>query len=416
MKLKHRKIIAQIETFLLDKKVIVLHGSRQVGKTSIMKYLINKLSSKYKVLPKDIFYLDLEDFTFLDICSSGPRNLIQYLEDKYGVSKKKRYIFIDEIQYLENPTNFLKLFADHFQNFKLIVSGSSSFEIKKKFKDSLVGRTINFEIFPLDFEEFLFFQGKKIKNLTSKVKVVVEELKKLYIEYAIFGGYPEIVLEKNKNKKTYLLKQIINTYLRKDIRDLANIKQMHKFNRLLRVLADQAGSLLNILELSNTLKLSQATVENYLFILENTYIIRRIYPYYKNIRSELTKHPKIYFEDTGLANLLKNNFLLEKLDGHLLENSLYSEFRKNNDIENINFWRTNTGQEIDFIITKNKPFPIEVKMKFLNKNSKNLRYFMKKYQSSNAYFCTLEKIEESNKSNIKVIYPWQIIKLLFYNP
>ena len=407
MKLKQRKVINKIKLFLGKKTIIVLHGSRQVGKTSIMHLIKNYLVQEKKIKTDNIFYFDLEDFVFLDLCNSGVEKTIQYLKERGVRTNDKIYLFIDEIQYLDNPSSFLKLFHDHWgDKIKLIVSGSSSFDIKNKFKDSLVGRTMDFEVFALDFEEFLLFKNKKI-NTDSSSEIIIAELRDLYKEYIFYGGYPAIVLENNIEIKSHLLKQIINTYIKKDIRDLANIREINKFNQLIKVLASQSGNLLNVSELSGTLKLTQKTVEEYLFILENTYIIRRVYPFYKNIRSELTKMPKIYFEDNGLMNLLANKKFLERVDGQLFENSVYSELRKNLDIENINFWRTNTGQEVDFIITEKRIIPVEVKLKFFNKKLSSLKYFADKYEIKESFVCSLTKAEESNKKDIKQIYPWQ---------
>ena len=408
MKLEQRKIINKIKLFLNKNTIIVLHGSRQVGKTSIMYLIKDYLIQEKKIKTDNIFYFDLEDFVFLDLCNSGVEKTVQYLRERGAQTNDKIYLFIDEIQYLDNPSNFLKLFHDHWgDKIKLIVSGSSSFDIRKKFKDSLVGRTVDFEIFALDFEEFLLFKNKKI-NVNSSSKIIIAELQDLYKEYIFYGGYPAIVLENKIEIKSHLLKQIINTYIKKDIRDLANIREINKFNLLIKVLASQSGSLLNVSELSGTLKLTQKTVEEYLFILENTYIIRRVYPFYKNIRSELTKMPKIYFEDNGLMNLLANKKFLERVDGQLFENSIYSELRKNLDIENINFWRTNIGQEVDFIITKENIIPLEVKLRFLNKKISGLKYFADKYKIKESFVCSLISDEKPDKKNIKQIYPWQI--------
>lgn len=254
-------------------------------------------------------------------------------------------------------------------------------------------------------------------NLSSNVETINNELRDLYIEYIIFGAYPAVVLEKKIEIKSYILKQIINTYIKKNIRDLANIREINKFNQLIKVLASQSGNLLNILELSNTLNLSQQTVENYIFILENTYIIKIVYPFHKNIRSELSKMPKLYFEDTGLMNLLANKRFLEQITGQLFENSVYSELRKNIEVENINFWRTNIGQEVDFIIEEKNIMPIEVKLRFVNKKLSSLKYFMDKYCIEIRYVCALEKGENANNAKcplgkkIMPVYPWHLNNL-----
>ena len=413
MELKNRKIIAEIAKFLDDDEIIVLHGARQVGKTSVISYLISK-TLKNKAKEKNLVYFDLEDFDLVELCNDGVEKVISHLRGIGCDFNKKIYLFIDEIQYLKNPSSFLKLFHDrHKGKIKLIVSGSSSFAIKSKFKNSLVGRTADFEIFTLDFEEFLWFKEKKINIRTELSRVLEKQLKSLYEEFAATGGYPAIVLELSIEKKEFKLKQIINTYIKKDIRDLADVRNIGKFNDLLRILAGQSGKLLNILELSNTLNLAKQTVEEYLFILENTYIIRRVYPFHKNIRSELTKMPKVFLEDTGIANILSGKMFPKTVMGDLFENSVYANLRRNTEIENIYFWRTGKGQEVDFIIRDKELLPVEVKLSYSHKTMKNLFYFGEKYKTKNLFCVTLNKqLENDNNKDVIQMYPWEMIHAL----
>jgi len=414
-KLRRRKLLNKILKFIEDKEIIVIHGARQVGKTSLLHYLIEN-HLKPNIQPENIFYSDLEDLRLLELCNKSCEEVMAYLEAKGADFNKRIFLIIDEIQYLNNPSSFLKIFFDRYhEKVKLIVSGSSSFLIKKKFKDSLTGRTVDFELFPLDFEEFLEFKDLKYNLEMEPPEPIREELIKLYTEFVIYGGYPAIVLEKDVEKKEIKLKQIINTYVKKDIRDLAQIREIDKFNNLLQIFASQVGNLLNIFELSNTVGLAKKTIEEYIFLLENTYIIRRVKPFHKNIRSELTKMPKIFFEDTGLANILANKTFLPKLEGGFLENSVYSQLRKNLGCDYIYFWRTNIKQEIDFIVeivgkdTSDKFVAIEVKNIFLNKYTRSLRYFLKYYPKTEGYFCYLQKKENPKYKNIRLLYPWQLL-------
>lgn len=422
--IKERKSFSKVLNFIEDKEIIVIHGSRQVGKTSLLHYIIDYLKSR--VYQNNIFYFDLEDFHFLDMCNTSTEEVISYLKAKGADFNKRIYVFIDEVQYLNNPSSFLKLFHDRYKDkVKLIVSGSSSFLIKKKFKDSLVGRILDFELWTLDFEEFLEFKGLKYDLREHLPDILQEELRKLWTEFVIFGGYPAIVLEDVVEKKEMKLKQIINTYIKKDIRDFAEIREIEKFNDLVKILACQTGNLLNILEISNTLGVAKQTVQEYLFLLENTYIIKRVRPFHKNIRSELSKMPKIFFEDTGLANLLANKTFSLKVDGGLLENSIYSQLRKNLSVEDVYFWRTIRKQEVDFIIDyvdKNKKrnlVAIEVKNIFLNKYTAALRYFKREYKGAKGYFCcpeekeTARDLKRSRRArDINIIHPWQLVHSL----
>jgi uncharacterized protein len=401
----NRDIITGITEFLNTKDIIVLHGARQVGKTSILKIIQNQLTNQNK----EHFYVDLEDLRLLNTFNSGVDNVIKYLKLNKILQSKKLYLIIDEIQYLDYPSNFMKLMHDHHNDkIKLIVSGSSSFDIKKKFKDSLVGRTIEFNIYPLSFEEFLKFKNIKI-DIGQKIdiKSIISELKENYMEYILYGGYPKVVLENDKNKKEKYLQQIIDTYIRKDIRDLAEIKDIMKFNKLLEILAAQSGSLLNVSELSNTAKLSRQTVENYLFLMENTYILKQINPFSSNLRSELFKTPKVFFYDTGIANLLWFKHLPETVAGNIFETSIFSELIKKTNINKINYWRTQDKKEIDFIIhIKNKVYPIEVKLSQAKVKFTAINYFKNNYKKTKSYIISLEIIKQYD--NHITLYPWEI--------
>lgn len=416
MKLYYRKLIDKIKLFLDDDEIIVIQGARQVGKTSVLKYLIEHVFPEIQIGKDNVVYFNLEDFDLLELCNSGVKEVLNYLKTT-GVDFNKRvFLLVDEIQYLENPSNFLKLFFDEFKTeIKLIVTGSSSFNIKKKFKDSLVGRTIEFKLFSLDFEEFLNFKNEKIDFLYNNIpQVINKELSSLFKEYLIYGSYPAIVLENDTYKKEVKLKQIINTYIRKDIRDIGNIKNIVKFNRLLRILASQSGKLLNISELANTVGISKQTVEQYIFILENTFILKLINPFHKNIRSELTKMPKIFFEDTGIMNILINRGFNKNITGEIFETGIFSLIRKNVDDESLYFWRTNKKQEIDFIFNNsNLLIPLETKIRFLNKHKTSLFYFKNIYSIKDVYVCSLEKGEGSEYDFLKVLYPWELYN--FFN-
>lgn len=409
MKIYPRKVIPQIEKYLKIPEIIVIHGARQTGKTTVLNILAETL--KKKMLPSNIIYFDLEDFELVNLCNNSVKAVVEHLKAIGCDFKRRIVLFIDEIQYLENPASFLKYFFDHFKNkIKLIVSGSSTFAIKSKFKESLVGRTVNFELFGLDFNEFLTFKNLNY-DLQTIDKIAVQELKKLFSEFIFYGSYPRVVLEDSKEIKEHLIKQIINTYLRKDIKDLAHIADINKFNNLLRILADQSGSLLNSLELANTVDLSRPTVENYLMILENTYIIKIVRPFYQNVRKELTKMPKLYFEDLGLKNILETGEFPRIMRGADLEGAVFSLLRKNYEAENIHFWRTVQKEEIDFVVRKkSRIVAYEVKLNVRAKDRLILKKFRKLYPGAKIYLVGFNLSEEdASDREIHFLYPWQVV-------
>lgn len=398
-----RDIVDEINNYLKTDDIIVLHGARQVGKTSILYLLREQLKAKGEVT----YYIDLEDSRFVKILDSGTGEFIKLLEEE-GLKtsyRKKIFVFIDEIQYLSNPSSFLKLTADHHKNLKLIISGSSSFAIKDKFKDSLVGRTVNFEIFNLSFKEFLTFKQYPFEEKKSYTQKKIEELKRLFKEYVLYGGYPKIVLTPEVDKKEKYLQQIIDTYVKKDIRDLASIKDIDKFNKLLETLASHSGNLLNVAELSNTTRIAKQTIERYLFIMENTYIIKLLRPFSKNIRSELFKLPKIYFYDTGLMQMLWLKGLQKELIGNVFETGIFVELIKKYGKDSVFYWRTTDKKEIDFILKiRNAILPVEVKLNFEQFNPSAINYFKGRYGIRNYNVVSLY----GNPKDKFYVYPWQI--------
>jgi predicted AAA+ superfamily ATPase len=419
-----RKILPHISNFLNYKEAIIIYGARQVGKTTIMKMLIEHLKSDN--LPEEaIFYIDLEDLEMLELCNQGVDHLIRYIDARTPNNSNsslissnpqgKIYLFIDEIQYLNNASSFIKLMVDnHSDRFKLIVSGSSVLDIKSKIKQSLVGRIVTFEVLGLDFEEFLWFKKKKynLDKIADTDKKILKELKQLFEEFIIFGAYPRIALISNLNNRKYYLKELIQTYIKKDIRDIGKIRNIIKFNNFLRILADQAGNLLNIEELASSIGIARETVYDYLILLEGTYIARRLSPFFKNLRSELTKMPKIYFEDSGILNYLKYNDIVEKVSGELFENSIYAELRKTVGLEALRYWRTQSKQEIDFVIQHQKQvFTLEVKKIYSGQKTTSLEYFSQKYPNSKSFIITLEKRREA-KGNTSLHYPWEIFSVI----
>lgn len=424
--LKPRKIVDKVFTSLKNERITVLLGARQVGKTSILQILQKQLMNSSSTA-KDIFYFDLEDMSVLNIIESGINHFLKYLET-VGLNKnKKNYVFIDEIQYLSDPSNFLKLIADHHKYIKLIVSGSSSFSIRQKFKDSLAGRKDVFEIWTLDFYEFLEFkekhqllqlikennfykiiQGKKIDF--ESLNFYSAEIYDLYAEFLIYGGYPAVVLELERENKISLLNEINNSYVRKDIKDIMRIDNILAFNNLLKLLSIRAGSLLNISELAASLKITRETLQRYLFTLENTFIIKTLQPLFKNKNKEITKMSKIYFYDTGLRNIIIKNFqnLNDRTDaGAVCENGIFSELSKNlNILDELYFWRTQSKNEVDFILKRDEYYPIEVKYNLAEnfKIHSGIKYFTKEYRTKTGFITTIKSFKKKRINNLDIYF------------
>lgn len=372
--LNKRIQLTTISRFMDGPEVIVITGMRQVGKTSIIRLLLNNLPKKTPT-----FYFDLEDMNLLEICNKGADSLVAYLKLLGADLTQRVVVAIDEIQYLKTPSNLLKLLHDHHPAIKLIVSGSSSLEIRSKFSDSLAGRKALFELDTLSFSEFLQFRDERASlvkenagTLISAVAqgpnehaMLVESLLEPHLaDYLIWGGFPGVTLHAEAERKLSLLRDIHTSYIRKDIKDIANIEDVMGYNRLLQLLAGQCGNLVNINELSVTVGLSINTVKKYLFLLEQTYVMTLLRPWHSNQRKELTKMPKVYFNDIGLRNIARGTINPQAItDGAQFENFVFCELKKlfipN---ETLFFWRTAGGAEVDFIAVRGGvPLPIEVK-------------------------------------------------------
>lgn len=403
-----RDIEEEILKYVGTDNIIVLHGSRQVGKTCILYYLEDLLKSQGKLT----FFFDLEDSRFVDVMDAGVDSFLSYLKnegfklDKIKNDKEVLYVFIDEVQYLNNPSSLLKLLIDHHKYIQLIVSGSSSFDIKSKFADSLAGRTVDFEIFDLSFREFLRFKGLPYDDLSAPLSEFhLNKVRELYQEYIFFGGYPKIVLEDSIEKKEKYLQQIIDTYIKKDIRDLAGVKDVKKFNNLLKILASQSGQLLNIAQTSKLCSLAKQTIEHYLFILENTYVIKLVSPFSSSAKVEVVKAPKIFFYDTGLLQMLCLGNIQRSIIGNVFETSVFAELVKKYGANNINYWRNRNQNEIDFILRyKDKIMPIEVKQSFENFRRLSMSSFCGRYKISDYRVVSLK----GQKQGKEYVYPWEI--------
>ena len=413
MKIIFRDIIDDLRKFLDSDEILLLTGARQAGKTSILRFLQEELNEK----KARTFFLNLEDPDYLRLINQTPKNLFKI----FPINLKERsFVFIDEIQYLKNPTNFLKYFYDEYQGkIKIIASGSSAFYLDKKFKDSLVGRKLIFPVRTLSFCEFLRFKGeeelieilpKKFSpqnyHLLKKISLSeIEKIENLYFEFLLFGGYPRVVLAPLSDK-TLILQDIAYSYIKKDVYE-AEIRQDEFFYRLLKILAGQIGKLVNVNELSITLGISRKAITNYLYVMQKSFHILLLRPFYKSVRKELTKMPKVYFYDTGLRNFLTNNFetLLNRQDrGEILENAVMRQLAERAGLlteEKIKFWRYRTGAEVDFIFEEKIAFEVKFDARIFKKS----RYavFMEKYPDINF---NLVSFSEGPKIKLPIWKPW----------
>ncbi len=371
-----RSIVKEIPSHLESDRIILITGARQVGKTTAMKQVMKHLKSEGQVC----YYLTLEDIEYRVLLKDSPKNLFRILPTS---SEQKIFVFIDEIQYLDDPASFLKyLYDEHRESIKLIVSGSSSFYIDKKFKDSLSGRKKIFELLPLSFKEFLVFKNAEelINDLNYPTPLIIaDKLIPFVMEFLLYGGYPAVVLADISEKKE-ILREIAYSYIKKDIGE-AGFANDELYYRMLKMFSSQSGNLLNVSEVSQTLKTTRNLIEHALYVMLKSFHITLIPPFYSNVRKELTKMPKIYMNDTGLMNFFLNSF--EPLDirndkGAILETAVLRALQINNHADEIKYWRTADGKEVDFVVPEAKT-AFEVKYTASSYKEKRYEAFIKEY-------------------------------------
>ncbi len=376
-----RKLEGKIQRFMDSPEILAILGARQVGKTTLMQHV-------YEGLPGNKVFLDFEDQEMRLLFDEDAEAFAQLYV------KNNDFVFIDEFQYSTKGGEILKFLFDRYKT-KFVISGSSSMDITLRAISALVGRVFIMELYPLSFDEFL---NHRDPEMFSILKDKSERMKTLHVslherlltyleEFTIWGGYPRVVLSKSEEEKQEVLKNIFTTYLLKDIRGFFRLSTESSIQKLVRMLALQVGNLIQYNDLSAGAQLSYPALKKHLAILEETYIIKLLKPFYTNKRVEITKNPKVYFIDPGMRNYVCRDFRQWKLRndlGALVENYVCNELCKMG-LE-INFWRTKSKAEVDFIIAGPlAPIPVEVKASTSTRAGKSLISFLKKYKQDNGY-------------------------------
>lgn len=396
-----RHIEKDIEESLQRKEIIAIVGARQVGKTTTIKQLLSKQKNKKinqlnfdNVTAKTMFTEDIESFIDIHI-------------------KNYDIVFIDEIQYVKESGKILKYIYDN-HNVKLIISGSSATELSIQSIKYLVGRIFVFTLYPFNFEEYV--QAKKPELIETYKKgtykeTITKQFNKLKEEFFTYGGYPACCTETKNSLKQRIVENIYNTYLFKEIKELLHLAENNKLVTLLQILALQTGKKINYTDLAQETEFSIPTLKKYLNILEKTYIIKLIKPFYTNKKKEIIKNPKIYFIDNGFRNACLNNFSKERVDiGEVQEQHVVTELIKKEITPK--FWNTKAKAEVDIIIEKNnKPIPIEIKTTLKTpKTTRSFMNFIEEYKPEKAIILSneLETTIKKQEHNIKFL---PIVKL-----
>jgi len=393
-------------------EITMLVGPRQAGKTTILK----QLDAQLRAGGKNTLWLNLDvEDDFRHLASQGA--LLQKIRLELGSGG---VVFIDEIQRKENAGLFLKGLYDQGLPWKFVVSGSGSIELKEKISESLVGRKRLFELATISFGEFVDFRTgyRYADRLREFFRAEPARTEQLFREYLMYGGYPRVALAETHQEKLAVINEIFRSYLEKDIVYLLRVEKSDSFSNLVRVLASQTGKMVSYSELSATLGLSLPTVKTYLWYLEKTFMVRKVSPWFTNIRKEITKAPVYYFCDIGLRNFAAGSFggIPDSEAGFVFQNTIYALLLERFPLADttIHFWRTKDKAEVDFVIRRGAAVtPLEVKYNDMKKleAQRSYRGFLERYHPESGYIVNKSLSDEAmvGETRVRCLPYWELM-------
>lgn len=396
-----RNLESELWNYMDSPEILAVVGPRQAGKTTLFQKISGELDNSN--------FVSFEDRDVLRVFEEDEKEFAEtHLED-YD------YLLIDEFQYAEEGGKKLKYLYDNYSDKKILITGSSAAEMTIKGLKHLTGRVMKFNLYPFSFREFLRFKDKDLYQIFEKreekipkwikdeedisiTNINLEKMEKLRKEYTIYGGYPRVVLADSEDEKQKILENIVETYLIREIGDVMGIEDDREFKDLMRVLALQMGEKTNYNSIRQKVGITHNKLKDRLNILEHTFVLKQVRPFYRNKKKEITKSPKLYFYDNGFRNTLINNYNqldLRKDQGELNENFFYTQAQKE-----LKYWRTKSRAEVDFIKENQDINAYEIKT--TPKTTKSIRSFQQKYSPQNMLIMNQEKI---NKNNSEVFLP-----------
>ncbi len=380
-----RLILPQLEKELEFPETTVITGMRQVGKTTLLDHLFSLVKSSNKV------NLDFENPLNRKVFEEENYDAIWNNLAHFGVSHKtKAYIFLDEIQHLKSIGSVVKYLKDHY-DVKFILTGSSSYYLKNLFPESMAGRKLIFEVFPLTFSEFLVFKEITQKKLSSfsgkaasKNNISYNKLIPFYQEYLEYGGFPKIVLQEKPERKRAMLSEIFTSYYENDVRSLADFKDITKLRDLILLLIPRVGSRIEVAKLAASLNLSRQTVYSYLSFLEKTYFISLISKFSASIDRQAAGTQKLFLCDTGMVSILG-----KPSEGQIFEQAVFQSLHPSH---TLNFYNKDGAGEIDFIA--DEKISLEVKTSASRRDIEHLKRRSKPLKLQEGYVISKEYSKE----------------------
>jgi predicted AAA+ superfamily ATPase len=393
-------------------EISILVGARQVGKTTILKKILDDLSRKGELVL--YFNMDIEsDAQYLN----SQQLFLNRVQLEFG--NKAGFICIDEIQQKKDAGRFLKGLFDMDLPYKFIVTGSGSLELKEKVGEALTGRKHLLHMETVSFTEFVDFKTKyKYTNrLDSYYTLENEKTNLLLNEYLIYGGYPKVLMSDQIADKKVVMNEIFTSYISKDISYLLGVRSSDKFIKMINLLAAQCGGIINYSQLAQDTGVNVSTLKTFLWYAEQTYIISLVKPYFTNPKKEITKSPVVYFNDSGMLNFASGRYaLLENHPGFVFQNFIYNLLRiKYESLMNpVQHWRTKDKAEVDFVIhIDGKIIPVEVKYSNLQNTSitRSFRSFLNKYNPEKAMVINLglDKEIKIDDTLIEFVPFWKLL-------
>ena len=376
-----RKILRKIESHLSQKEITVIIGCRQAGKTTILKGLLEGLRKENK----PSIYLNLDIDIDAQKCDTQEK-LVQYINIIFG--NKRGYLFIDEIQRIENAGQFLKGIYDRDLVHKIIVTGSGSLELKEKIAESLAGRKRNFNVFTISIDEFCKYKTQSNSIDAGELLESDENQEEnLLNEYLLWGGYPRVITATSFEEKQHVLSEIFQSYVERDIEILLKLEKRREFVQLLQILSANPGQIVQYQKLGSEIDLSAITTKKYIWYAEKTFLISVVPPYFTNKSKEVTKALMIYFNDAGMQSFLSGNlvypvtgrelgFKFQQMAFTILTHAIEGTAAK------LYYYRNQNQTEVDFIISLgNKIYPVEIKaIKYTNAKLEKAMYsFISQY-------------------------------------
>jgi predicted AAA+ superfamily ATPase len=420
MKIFARKVFPKLLREKGNRKITLLVGARQVGKTTLLRALHEEICTKGK---RRGLFLDLDVFSNFEKVGSFDR-LVNTLKLN-GYEEGQRdffYLFLDEVQRHPEMGMVMKNAYDTLANVKIYASGSSSIAIKDQAQESLAGRKNMTYVHPLDFEEYLWFveDREAARQLANAGKLRGAGLEKVTVrlrerldEFLTFGGYPDVALQKADREKIAAIESIFDLYIKRDLMEYLKAGDMLRVKRLLEYLAINHGQKMKYEEVCSICGLSYNEAKEYLETLRETQIISIVSPFFTNRNKELVKVPKVYFADSGARNYFMNNFNRPSMRGDagaLLEGHVLSEMAKASGGKlSVNFWQDKNRREVDFVISGGKMVPVEAKFKPSLKRDDfiGIRRFMADYPDvKRGYIVNMG--QQGSNDNIRLVLPYSM--------